>query len=193
MKSICVFCGSSAGHNPIFAEQAKAMGQAIATNNLRLIYGGGNVGLMGIIADEVMHHNGEVTGVIPHFLFDWEVGHTGLTELIKVESMHERKKMMSELADGFIAMPGGFGTLEELGEIVTWVQLSIIQKPVGILNVNGFYDQLIAQFDTMVAQGFLKRENRNIIISNSDPVELLRQMQEYKTVSADKWITPEQT
>ena len=193
MKSICVFCGSSAGTNPIYAEYAKKLGSTIAHSDLRLIYGGGNVGLMGIIADQVLKFEGEVTGVIPHFLFEWEVGHTGLTELIKVESMHERKKIMSELADGFIAMPGGFGTLEELGEILTWVQLSIIQKPVGILNVNGFYDSLINQLNLMVKEGFLKQENRNMLITHSQPADLINLMQNYKLAPTTKWISPEQS
>lgn len=193
MKSLCVFCGSSAGHNPIYVKQARVLGEILVKEELRLVYGGGNVGLMGIIADEVLKLGGEVTGVIPHFLFEWEVGHTALTELIKVESMHERKKIMSELADGFIAMPGGFGTLEELGEIITWVQLSIVQKPVGILNVNGFYDQLIAQLDNMVVEGFLKIQNRELLISHSDPEELLRLMQSYKPIPTKKWITSEQS
>lgn len=126
-------------------------------------------------------------------MLDWEVGHEGLTELIKVDSMHERKTIMSELADGFIAMPGGFGTLEELGEILTWVQLSIIQKPVGILNVNGYYDHFIAQLDRMMEEGFLKEENRNMLIESNDPVKLLEKMEEFIPEPVKKWIHPDQT
>lgn len=193
MENICVFCGSSSGTNKVYAVAAKSLGNLIATNGKQLVYGGGNVGLMGIIADEVLAKGGKVTGIIPHFLFDWEVGHEGLTELIKVDSMHERKLMMSQKADAFIAMPGGFGTLEELGEILTWVQLSIIQKPVGILNVNGFYDALLAQLDHMVAEGFLKQENRNMLMSSDSPTELLTMLENYKATPTKKWINPDQT
>jgi len=193
MKNICVFCGSSIGDKSIYSEKAKELGVLIAHQQKHLIYGGGNVGLMGIIADEVMTKGGEVTGVIPHFLFDWEVGHEGLTELIKVDSMHERKLKMSELADGFIAMPGGFGTLEELGEILTWVQLSIVQKPVGILNVNGFYNHLVAQLDHMVQEKFLKPENRAMLLVSDSPAELLKMMETVKITKSTKWISPEQS
>jgi uncharacterized protein (TIGR00730 family) len=193
MKNVCVFCGSSSGDNSIYSEKAKILGETIAAQDKRLVYGGGNVGLMGIIADQVMANGGEVTGIIPNFLFDWEVGHEGLTELIKVESMHERKLKMSELADGFIAMPGGFGTLEELGEILTWVQLSIIQKPIGILNVNGFYDHLIAQLDHMVKEKFLKEENRKMVLVSEDPSELLSMMESYRFEKTTKWVSPDKS
>lgn len=193
MKNICVFCGSSSGAQQVYTEKAKELGLLIAKQQRQLIYGGGNVGLMGVIADEVMNSGGQVTGVIPHFLFEWEVGHEGLTVLIKVDSMHERKLKMSELADGFIAMPGGFGTLEELGETLTWVQLSIIQKPVGILNVNGFYDHLVAQLDHMVKEKFLKPENRALVLVSDSPVELLKMMETVKITKSKKWISPEQS
>jgi uncharacterized protein (TIGR00730 family) len=193
MKNICVFCGSSSGAQQIYTDKAKELGLLIAQQQRQLIYGGGNVGLMGVIADEVMLAGGQVTGVIPHFLFDWEVGHEGLTSLIKVDSMHERKLKMSELADGFIAMPGGFGTLEELGEILTWVQLSIVQKPIGILNVNGFYNHLVAQLDHMVVEKFLKQENRDMLLVSDNPVELLEMMESAKINKSTKWISPEQS
>ncbi|MDH5474420.1 MAG: TIGR00730 family Rossman fold protein [Cyclobacteriaceae bacterium] len=193
MKNICVFCGSSSGTNNVYSLAAKTLGQQIAARGKQLIYGGGNVGLMGIIADEVLANKGEVTGIIPHFLFEWEVGHEGLTALIKVDSMHERKLLMSQKADAFIAMPGGFGTLEELGEILTWIQLSIVQKPVGILNVNGFYDALLSQLDHMVSEGFLKQENRNLLISSDDPIVLLNNLENYQVQSTEKWIKPNQT
>ena len=164
MKNICVFCGSSQGKNPVYLKAAKRLGQAIVDHKLRLIYGGGNIGLMGTIANEVMTLGGEVIGVIPGFLVEKEVGNIDLTELIVVESMHERKHKMAHLADGFIAMPGGFGTLEELAEVLTWVQLELIKKPVGVLNVNGYYDLLISQLDHMVAEGFLKPQNRRLMI-----------------------------
>lgn len=193
MNNICVFCGSSSGFNDVYANAALVLGKELAARNKRLIYGGGNVGLMGIIADEVLAKGGKVTGVIPHFLFDWEVGHVGLTELIKVDSMHERKLLMSEKADAFIAMPGGFGTLEELAEILTWVQLSIIQKPIGILNVNGFYDHLIAQLNKMVEEGFLKQQNREMLLTSDNPEELLNILESFRPTPAKKWINSDQT
>ncbi|MDH5368342.1 MAG: TIGR00730 family Rossman fold protein [Cyclobacteriaceae bacterium] len=193
MQNICVFCGSSSGNNEIYTTISRELGALIAKREKQLVYGGGNVGLMGVIADEVLAHGGNVIGVIPHFLFDWEVGHEGLTELIKVESMHERKLLMSKKADAFIAMPGGLGTLEELSEILTWIQLSIVQKPVGILNINGFYDTLISQMDHMVSEGFLKQENRDMLISSNNPKDLLNKLENYKIQPIKKWINPNQT
>ncbi len=140
---------------------------------MRLIYGGGNIGLMGAVADKIMSLGGEAIGVIPDFLMKAEVGHEGLTELIVVKSMHERKQRMAELADAFVAMPGGFGTLEELAEILTWVQLELVRKPVAILNINGYYDLLISQLDHMVAEGFLKPQNRRLLIDISEPQDVL--------------------
>ncbi|GAA0891725.1 hypothetical protein GCM10009122_14040 [Fulvivirga kasyanovii] len=145
----------------------------MAKKNKTLIYGGGKVGLMGAIADAVMDNGGNVVGVIPDFLMKKEVGHLGLSELLVVRSMHERKQKMAELADGFVAMPGGFGTLEELGEILTWVQLGLIKKPVGLLNVNGFYDHLLLQMDHMVKQGFLKPQNRKLVINITQAEDVL--------------------
>ena len=172
MKDICVFCGSSYGLKEIYIQQAKALGHLIAKNGLSLVYGGGNVGLMGVIADEVLKNGGKVIGVIPEFLKDKEVGHTQLTEMHVVNSMHERKLLMAELSDAFIAMPGGLGTLEELAEISTWVQLELMKKPVGILNVNGFYDALIQQLDFMTSQGFIKDQNRKNIVHEEDALKL---------------------
>jgi hypothetical protein len=193
MKNICVFCGSSSGDKSVYADKAKELGKLLAQQQKRLIYGGGNVGLMGVIADEVMTNNGEVIGIIPNFLYNMEVGHEGLTELIKVKSMHERKLKMSEMAEGFIAMPGGFGTLEELGEILTWIQLAIIQKPIGILNINGFYDHLISQLDHMVEEKFLKQENRDFVLVSDNPNELLELMGNFKFQKTTKWVSPEQS
>ena len=193
INKMCVFCGSSKGHNEIYAAKAVELGSLLAGNNIELVYGGGNVGLMGVIADQVLLEGGKVTGVIPHFLFEWEVGHEGLTKLIKVDSMHERKLLMSEMADAFIAMPGGFGTLEELGEILTWIQLSIIKRPVAVLNVNGFYDSLLNQMDHMVKEGFLKPENRNMLLSSDSPSELLEMLHNFTPSSAEKWINRDQT
>lgn len=172
MKNICVFCGSSYGLEEIYIQQAKALGELIAKNGLSLVYGGGNVGLMGVIADEVLKNGGKVIGVIPEFLKDKEVGHSQLTEMHVVNSMHERKLLMAELSDAFIAMPGGLGTLEELAEISTWVQLELMKKPVGILNVNGFYDALIQQLDFMTSQGFIKDQNRKNIVHEDDALKL---------------------
>ncbi len=172
MKNICVFCGSSYGLEEIYTQQAKALGELIAKNGLSLVYGGGNVGLMGVIADEVLKNGGKVIGVIPEFLKDKEVGHSQLTEMHVVNSMHERKLLMAELSDAFIAMPGGLGTLEELAEISTWVQLELMKKPVGILNVNGFYDALIQQLDFMTSQGFIKDQNRKNIVHEEDALKL---------------------
>lgn len=179
MNNICVFCGSSSGIGPLYADQAKNLGVLLAENNKNLVYGGGKVGLMGIIADAVMDNGGTVIGVIPDFLMKKEVGHLGLTELLVVRSMHERKQKMAELADAFVAMPGGFGTLEELAEILTWVQLGIIKKPVGLLNLNGFYDHLLLQMDTMVKNGFLKPQNRKLIINITKPEDVIPSLESH--------------
>lgn len=178
MKNICVFCGSSAGNQPQFISAAKELGALIAKNNCRLVYGGGNIGLMGAVADSVMEHGGEVIGVIPEFLLDQEVGHKGLNELIVVDSMHTRKHKMASLADAFIAMPGGFGTLEELAEIITWVQLSLVKSPVGLLNVDHYYDYLLKQLDAMRDRGFTSAKNRNIITTREHPEKLLHALLE---------------
>lgn len=171
--NICVFCGSSSGHNPVFASTAKELGHLIATHHHNLVYGGGNVGLMGIVADAVLDKGGHVTGVIPQFLMDKEVGHTTLTSLEIVTSMHERKKRMADLSDAFVALPGGWGTLEELAEILTWKQLGLIAQPVFILNTDGFYNPLIAQMQQMVTAGFLSAENFKLLKISSNPQELL--------------------
>ncbi|UII33715.1 TIGR00730 family Rossman fold protein [Fulvivirga ulvae] len=187
MKNICVFCGSSHGNEPIYDAEAQTLGKWMAKNNKSLIYGGGKVGLMGTIADAVMNNCGSVTGVIPDFLMRKEVGHLGLTELLVVKSMHERKQKMAELADAFIAMPGGFGTLEELGEILTWVQLGIIKKPVGLLNVGGFYDHLLLQMDHMVKQGFLKPQNRKLILNISTAEEVIPRLESHTFDNYSIW------
>lgn len=156
--NICVFCGSSAGSNAQYAETARKLGFLMAGNGHQLIYGGGNIGLMGILADTVLAHGGQVTGVIPDFLMKKEVGHTGLTTLEIVTSMHERKRRMADLADAFIVLPGGWGTLDETAEILTWRQLELIPHPIGIINVAGFFDFLLGQMNHMEAEGFLKPE-----------------------------------
>lgn len=180
MKNICVFCGSSEGNNPAYKEAAIALGELLAAKDKCLVYGGGNVGLMGILADTVIKNGGEVIGVIPDFLMKREVGHLGLTELVVVKSMHERKQKMAELADGFIAMPGGFGTLEELAEIVTWIQLKLIDKPIALLNIAHYYNSLISQVETMLQNDFTSREHRAILNSAKNPEGVLEILESYK-------------
>src|SRR5689334_22265684 len=171
--NICVFCGSSSGTDPIYAETAKELGQLISRSKSSLVYGGGNIGLMGILADEVLAHQGKVIGVIPDFLMKREVGHKGITQLEIVGTMHERKKRMAEIADVFIAIPGGWGTLDELAEILTWKQLGLITQPVGLLNIDSFFDALINQMKTMVEKGFLNGANFASIKISENPHKLL--------------------
>jgi uncharacterized protein (TIGR00730 family) len=173
MKSICVYCGSSAGNSTNFAEAARELGKLMASRGIGLIYGGGNVGLMGVIADAVLKSGGTATGVIPHALLRKEVGHHGLTQLHVVKDMHERKAMMAELSDGFIAMPGGFGTLEELFEALTWSQLGFHNKPVGLLNVDGFFDRLVDFVQELTTQGFLRSHHAALMMHEALPAPLL--------------------
>ncbi len=173
MKSICVYCGSSPGILPGYAEAARELAREMVKNSIALVYGGGNVGLMGVVADEVMRLGGEVTGIIPKALLEWEVGHLGLTRLHIVKDMHERKAMMAQLSDGFIALPGGIGTLEELFETLTWAQLGFHDKPIGLLNVAGFYDGLLAFLEQVVAQGFLKPAQANLLMHEAQAERLL--------------------
>jgi uncharacterized protein (TIGR00730 family) len=174
--NICVFCGSATGINPVYAEAAKELGQSMASSSIRLIYGGGNIGLMGIVADAVMNNGGEVTGVIPDFLLRREVGHRGITTLEVVDSMHQRKKRMADLSDAFIAIPGGWGTLDELAEILTWRQLGLINHPIGLLNLNNFFTPLLQQMVTMVGEGFLREENLDFLKIGNSPKEVLSQI-----------------
>lgn len=173
MKNIAVYCGSGAGTNPAYAEGAKALGRAMVAAGSGLVYGGGNVGLMGIIADEVLAHDKEVIGVIPYALHDRELGHMGCTQLITVDTMHERKALMMKHSDAFIAMPGGIGTLEELFEVLTWLQLDFHQKPVGILNTAGYYDQLIGFLSHAVSEAFVREKMDDLLVVSADPVELV--------------------
>ncbi|MYM83267.1 TIGR00730 family Rossman fold protein [Duganella sp. FT50W] len=174
VKSICVYCGANAGVSPRFAEQARVLAKVLVERNLALVYGGGNVGLMGIIADEVLRLGGEVTGVIPSALVEREVGHTGLTRQFIVKDMHERKAMMAQLSDGFIAMPGGMGTLEELFEMLTWAQLGIHSKPIGVLNVDGYYDSLVGFIRHATQQGLVRPQHAELMMVESEPEALLR-------------------
>lgn len=173
-KTICVYCGANAGVTPAYAEAARALGRALVDQNLALVYGGGKVGLMGVIADAVLAAGGEVTGVIPTALVEREVGHMGLTRQFIVKDMHERKAMMASLSDGFIAMPGGMGTLEELFEMLTWSQLGIHAKPIGLLNVDGFYDGLIDFIAHASGQGFIRPQHAALMMSATDPQALLQ-------------------
>lgn len=188
MKSITVFCGSSFGTEEIYKEQAVLLGQTLAKQNIQLIYGGANVGLMGAVADGVLNAGGEAIGVLPNFLRSKEIAHLGLTELILVESMHERKTKMSDLCEGVIALPGGFGTLEELFEMLTWAQLGLHKKPIAILNINGFYDSLIELTETMVEKGLLKDVNQKMLLVSDNIDDLLEQMKNYVAPTVGKWV-----
>ncbi|WP_426492726.1 TIGR00730 family Rossman fold protein [Hymenobacter sp. 102] len=193
MKSVAVYCGASSGTNEQFTLQAQAMGKALAERGITLVYGGGRVGLMGAVADSALAHGGQVIGVIPDFLVAKEVEHRGVTELHIVKSMHERKLMMADLAEGFVAMPGGYGTLEELFEVLTWGQLGLHQKPIGVLNVAGYYDHLLRALDHMADEALLRRENRNQLLSHPEPHGMLDAMLAYEPVSLEKWLTPRTT
>ncbi len=176
MRRICVFCGSKTGNAERHAAAARELGSAMVRRGLELVYGGGNIGLMGVLADAVLAGGGSVVGVIPRFMVLRELAHQGLTKLHLVDSMHERKAMMAEHADAFIALPGGFGTADELFEMLTWRQLHLHEKPIGVLNVNGFFDPFLSWLDVMVAEGFLKRANRDLLIARGSVEELLDAM-----------------
>jgi uncharacterized protein (TIGR00730 family) len=188
MKSLCVYCGSSIGASPAYANAARMLAKAMVEDNIALVYGGGNVGLMGVIADEVIRLGGEATGVIPKALMDKEVGHGGLTRLHIVKDMHERKAMMADLSDGFVAMPGGIGTLEELFEVFTWAQLGFHDKPIGLLNVEGFYDGLIAFLQHVVAERFLKAEQTSLLVHEAEAPALLDQLKSFRPQPHEKLL-----
>jgi uncharacterized protein (TIGR00730 family) len=188
MERICVFCGSTKGNDPIYEETASILANEMVKNNLTLVYGGGSIGIMGILADKILSMNGKVIGVIPKFLYDLEVGHDDVTELIIVESMHGRKQKMAEISDGFLALPGGFGTLEEMSEILTWIQLKLIQKPIGILNIKGFFNNFLSLLDNMVNEGFLKQNNRNILLDSDNPLEIIEKLKSAPAFKDNKWI-----
>jgi uncharacterized protein (TIGR00730 family) len=188
MKRVTVFCGSSFGNEAIYKKQATLLGQTLAKHNIELVYGGANVGLMGAVADGVLNEGGKAIGVLPNFLRSKEIAHLGLSELILVESMHERKTKMNDLCDGVIALPGGFGTLEELFEMVTWAQLGLHKKPIAILNINGFYDSLIELTHIMVEKGFLKNVNQEMLLVSDNIEDLLHKMKNYVAPTVGKWI-----
>lgn len=196
MKSICVFCGSNAGNQPIYRSEAEKLGRLLAARGIELVYGGGNIGLMGAVADACLEAGGTVVGVIPQALMGKEVAgrpvdHRTLTRLEVVDSMHTRKARMAELAEGFIALPGGFGTFEEFCEILTWGQLGFHAKPMGLLNMNGFYDPLLAMFDRAVADGFLRLQNRAMALADDDIEGLLAAMAAYRAEPVSKWLKEE--
>ena len=188
MKSVAVYCGSNPGARPIYTERAIALGQQLARNGIRLVYGGGNVGLMGIVADAALEAGGEVIGIIPEQLMGWEVAHRGLTRLEVVANMHERKMRMFDLSEGFIALPGGFGTLDEMFEMLTWRQLGIGDKPCAFLDVDGFYAPLVAMMDRMVEERFLHADQRRDLWHGDDIPGMLEWMRRYEPAQASKWL-----
>ena len=188
MKRICVFCGSSTGSQPEYRSCAEALGAELVSRKIGLVYGGGNVGLMGAIADAVLHAGGEAIGVIPEHLMTREIGHKQLSKLHVVHSMHQRKAMMADLSDAFIALPGGFGTFEEFFEVLTWSQLGLHLKPCGIINVLDYYSPLLAMLDHAVEQRFLKTQNRALVLSRNTPKELLEAFEEWRPVHVEKWL-----
>ncbi len=187
-RRLCVFCGSSTGNRPAYRDAAERLGVLLVERGIELVYGGGNIGLMGVLADTVLAREGRAIGVIPESLMAKEVGHTGLTELRIVNSMHERKALMSDLSDGFIALPGGFGTFEEFCEVVTWSQLGLQSKPCGLLNVENYYAPLLELFDHAVREGFLRKENRRLVLDDEDPSRLLDKMTAFRPEPVPKWI-----
>jgi len=188
MKNICIFCGANFSGDPLLVDAIDQLAQIMVNRDITLIYGGGKVGVMGMVADAVLNKGGKAIGVLPQFLMDKEIEHPGLTELHIVENMHQRKQLMNDLCDGFITMPGGLGTMEEFFEVLTWLQLGLHNRPVGILNVNGFYDLLLQQLDVMVEQRFLKPVNRQLVLSSGDPIELINLMDNFKVETDEVWF-----
>jgi uncharacterized protein (TIGR00730 family) len=192
MRRLCVFCGSSEGNDPAYLQAARALGETLARSGIGLVYGGASVGLMGVLADAALVAGGEVTGVMPRALVEKEIAHSRLTDLRVVGSMHERKALMAELSDGFVALPGGIGTFEELFEVWTWAQLGHHTKPCALLNVRGFYDGLIAFLDKVVERGFMKDAHRSMLIVAQQPMELIERLRAYEPPAVPKWIPPGQ-
>ncbi|MBD2078851.1 TIGR00730 family Rossman fold protein [Leptolyngbya sp. FACHB-17] len=192
MRSICVFCGSSMGQNPDYEKAAVELGTAIGDRGINLVYGGSHLGLMGAVADAALAAGGEVFGIIPEFLASKELAHQGLTRLETVESMHDRKARMVELSDAFIALPGGYGTLEEFCEVLTWAQLGLHQKPQGLLNVAGYYNSLLQFFDQAVAEKLVRPIHRALVIEATEPEVLLDRLSAYQPQNVDKWIKQEE-
>lgn len=193
LKRVCVFTGSSSGRHPDYAAAAKEFGQVLAQRQIALVYGGARVGLMGALADSVLAAGGHVTGVIPEALVAKELAHTGLSELHVVTSMHARKALMANLADGFVALPGGWGTMEELFEVLTWAQLGLHQKPCGLLNVRGYFDGLLSFLEHGIAEAFVRREHRSMVMVSPSPTTLIDKLEEYEPKSVEKWIDSAET
>ena len=187
MRRVCVFCGSNAGARSEYAEAARALAAVLVERKLGIVYGGGNVGLMGVLADAALERGGEVTGVIPRTLVDKEVAHRGVTELRIVETMHERKALMNDLSDAFIALPGGFGTLDEFFEVLTWSQLGFHGKPCALLNVGGYYDRMLAMLDHAVTERLLRPVHRELVIADTDPSRLLQRLSAFPPAPKGKW------
>ena len=190
VPKICVYCGSSSGNRAVYQSAAESLADELTKRGFDLVYGGSDRGIMGVLANAVLQRGGQVQGVIPTALYDKEIAHQSLTELHVVESMHERKRMMAELSDGFVALPGGFGTLEEIVEIVTWGQLRFHDKPCGLLNVGGYFDHLLAYLDHCEAEGFLKPLNRQVMLSAPTATELLDRFAAYRAPTIEKWAQP---
>ena len=188
IKTICVFCGSSTGEDLVYAESAERLARFFLVNNIHLVYGGANVGLMRVVADTMLKGNGNVIGVMPKNLVHREVAHLDLTEMHVVDDMQQRKALMAELSDGFMALPGAYGTFDELFEMLTWNQLHIFEKPVGLLNIKGFFNPLLKMLDKAMEEKFLRPEHRGILLAEEDEAILLKRMNEYKPVPAEKWI-----
>ena len=188
MKSICVFCGANFNGDAVLKQSVEQLAQTMVAKDITLIFGGGKVGVMGLLADAVLGASGKAVGVIPKFLMDKEVGHTGITELHVVDNMHQRKQMMADLCDGFIMLPGGFGTLEEFFEVLTWLQLGLHCNPIGILNVNGFYDPILKQMEVMIENRFLKQTNRDLVLTSTDAAELIHQMENIVIKPDEVWF-----
>jgi uncharacterized protein (TIGR00730 family) len=193
MRRLCVFCGSNPGHDPAYRALAEEVGRVLAREGIGIVFGGGRIGLMGALADAALAARGEVIGVIPQALMDREIGHTGLTELRVVSSMHERKALMADLVDGFVALPGGIGTLEELFEMWTWAQLGLHRKPCGLIEVTGFFAPLLTFLDRLVVAGFVKPEHRAMLLEAASPEELLARFRAYEPPAIPKWITSAET
>ncbi len=193
IKSIAVFCGSSEGNDITILDEASLLGMTLATNDITLVYGAAKIGMMGKVAEAALNNGGRVIGVIPEFLKLKEVVHLGLTELITTNNMHQRKLKMHELSDAFMALPGGYGTLEELFEIITWGQLGLHQKPIGLLNINGFYDDLLQLLENMVRKGFLKMSNFEMLLVDNTVERLLEKLRDYKPKPVPKWLKTERT
>jgi uncharacterized protein (TIGR00730 family) len=193
VKSLCVFCGSASGRRLEYAAAARELGRLLVKQGVRLVYGGGNIGLMGVLADEMMQAGGEVIGVIPRHLVEKEVAHHQVSELKIVGSMHERKALMADLADAFVALPGGIGTFEELFEILTWAQLGLHSKPCGILNVAGYFAPLLAMLQHATDESFLRPEHARLLVAASEPAELLTKLAEFQPVPREKWLDRDET